>query len=193
MGLIYIKFNNNININYPQLDSFYIYEPNKGKKLNVTDLCYNESILVQENIISKLSKDKNPIFLSKLINQDINVFDLEDKFYTDICYKYIPPTDKDISLKDRLLIFYPNITLCEKNCEIRGVNSDTMRAKCECKFNDILNNNLLGKNKWYKNQIEEIVEIFSGTNLVLLKCYEEIFNKNIIKKFLIIINFINNN
>ena len=183
MGLIYIKFNNNININYPQLDSFYIYEPNKGNKLNVTDLCYNESILVQENIISKLSKDKNPIFLSKLINQDINVFDLEDKFYTDICYKYIPPTDKDISLKDRLLIFYPNITLCKENCDIRGVNPDTMRAKCECKFNDILNNNLLGKNKWYKNQIEEIVEIFSGTNLVLLKCYKEIFNKNIIKKY----------
>ena len=50
-----------------------------------------------------------------------------------------------------------------------------MKAKCECKFNDLLNNQLLGNNMWYKYQMEEITQILSGTNLIILKCIKEFF------------------
>jgi len=103
------------------------------------------------------------------------VFNPEDKFYTDICYKYDSPINKDIPLKDRILLFYPNITLCDQKCIMKGLNPETMKVKCECRFNDILNNNWFSNNMWLHNQIEEITQIFSGTNLIILKCYKEFF------------------
>ena len=182
IGLVYINNNKTINKNYPILDSLSMYEPDQGNKLKINDLCINDSIIVKENLVNKLKKENDKLFISPMLKQNIDVFNPKDNFYTDICYKYDSPTDRDISLKDRLKIFFPNITLCEKNCEIKGINSDTMKAECECKFNDIINNNLLSDNLFYKNQINEITEILGETNLVIIKCYKEFFKHKYILK-----------
>ena len=175
IGLVYININNKINKNNPLLDSIEMYDPNKGNRLNISDNCQNESIIIQENLINKLSQDDNPEIISQLLKQNIDVFNPKDNFYSDICYKFDSPNNKDISLKDRLLIIYPNITLCQRNCELKGVNPDSMETNCECKFNEILNNNLLSNNMWYQDKIEEISQVFSGTNLVVLKCFKQFF------------------
>ena len=46
------------------------------------------------------------------------------------------PSNKDVALKDRLLIYYPNITLCDSGCTNVGVNLTAMTAICECKYKD---------------------------------------------------------
>jgi hypothetical protein len=58
---------------------------------------------------------------------------------------------------------------------MKGVDPVTMKAKCECRFHDILNNDFLSNNMWYKSQMEEITQLFTGTNLIILKCFKEFF------------------
>ena len=179
IGLVYSNnfVNNNRNKKNHVLNSLNMYDPNYGDKLNISDMCGNEQVIVQEDLMNKLmlSSENNPQYISQLLKQDVDIFNLEDKFYTDICYKFESPINRDVSLKDRALIFYPNITLCDEKCVMKGVDPNTMKAKCECRFNDILNNDFLSNNMWYKSQMEEITQLFTGTNLIILKCFKEFF------------------
>ena len=160
-------------LNYPKLKSFSMYNPEKGNKLEINDLCQNDSIIVQENIIIKLNEKYNINLINQMGKQNIDVFDLTSDFYTDICFHYNSPLDKDIAIKDRITLFFPNITLCENGCTIKGVKVDTMRAICECKFNDIMNKNLFSNNALYKSQVGQIQEFLSQTNILIIKCFKE--------------------
>ena len=60
-----------------------------------------------------------------LTGQNIDIFNLSSDFYTDICYHYDSNIDKDVALKDRVLLYFPNITLCEDSCETKGVHIET--------------------------------------------------------------------
>jgi hypothetical protein len=110
-----------------------------------------------------------------MLKQNIDIFNLKGNFYTDICFHFDSPLNKDITLKDRFLLFFPNITLCENGCSIKGVNLETMRAICECKFNNLINKNKFSDNIWYKSQIGQIQEILSQTNIEIIKCIKEFF------------------
>ena len=120
-----------------------------------------------------------------LINQNINIFDPEDDFYTDLCFYFISPIKKDISLKDRLEAFYPNITLCDSGCKNIGVNFTTKSAICECKYNDILNNDI-SNNDLLGDSTSEILEIVENSNIEVLKCLFKAF-KHIKKNMGVII------
>ena len=47
--------------------------------------------------------DTNYDILIDLLNNNINIFDPNDDFYTDLCFYYLSPKKKDIPIKDRLL------------------------------------------------------------------------------------------
>ena len=152
------------------------YNPLTSEKLKAEEICENETIQVEENIFSIL-KEKNVDYdnLMFFINQDIDIFNTSHEFYTDICYDFNSPLNKDITLKDRMLAIFPNVTLCEKNCQSKGVNLTTMTAICECKFNDIINNDLLKDNVLISSATNEIFELISQSNIQVLKCYKYIF------------------
>ena len=152
------------------------YNPITYEKLNASQICENETIQVEEDIFSIL-KEKNVDYdnLMFFINQNIDIFNTSHEFYTDICYDFDSPLNKDITLKDRMLAIFPNVTLCEKNCQSKGVNLTTMTAICECKFNDIINNDLLKENVLISSATDEIFELISQSNLQVLKCYKYIF------------------
>ena len=124
---------------------------------------------------------------SNLVSQGINVFNLSDPFYTDICFLYNsiqnnPINNKDIALKDRILVYFPNVTLCEDDCEIRGVNMTTYRAICECSYSkskDILKDNAL-----YQSQVGQFEELLSSSNIYVIKCLKNIFKVNYFKQCL---------
>ena len=178
---------------YPQLVSFSMYNPEEGEKLHINNLCQNESVIVKENLFAKLNKNYNYNFIQYMINQNIDVFNLSSEFYTDICFHYDSPINKDITLKDRVSIFFPNITLCENGCSMKGVNSTEMRAICECKFNNLINNNILGNSAWYKNQMDQIQSFLSQTNIEIMKCFKEFFKRSYFifsKGIIIIISFL---
>ena len=164
-------------ISYPKMISYSMYEPSNGKKLSSEDICKDDTLIVQENLISKIDNSTDINTLIYLTDQNIDIFNLSTEFYTDICYHFITPMEgKDIALKDRILLYYPNVTLCENGCQIKGVNLTTLKAICECLMSNLIGNNILENNLIYKNSLGEIGTMLSQTNLEILKCYKDIFD-----------------
>ena len=120
-----------------------MFHPITGEKLSVSEICKDDILLLKENLMLKI--DYSKIDLDTILfftNQGIDIFNLSHSFYNDICYDFDSPTEKDIALKDRIFLFFPNITLCENDCEIKGINLTTFESICECKAIFLLNNNV---------------------------------------------------
>ena len=155
--------------------SIYLFEPNSGKKLDIRNICMNDTVVLNHNLFSLLNEsDPNYETLVDLINQGINIFDIESDFYSDLCFYFISPIKKDIPLKDRLQAFYPNITLCDSGCKTIGVNFTSKSAICECKYNDLLNNDLLN-NEALSDSISTIKNMVDKSNIEVLKCLKYAF------------------
>ena len=169
---------------YPIIVNFYVFSPYNGNKLDIEKLCENSGIQILEKISIKIGDKEKYNLVQYLANQNIDAFDLSSDFYMDICYNFDSPIKKDIALKDRIKLFYPNITLCENGCNIKGINTTTMKAKCECKVNNIINNNILANNAWYKNQMQEIEDLLNESNLEILKCTSKVFKYGKLTSFI---------
>ena len=62
---------------YPKMVSFSMHEPNLGNKLNSDEICKDEVLVVQENLLAKLDSSKvNIEFILYLTKQNIDVFNL---------------------------------------------------------------------------------------------------------------------
>ena len=176
--------------------SYFFYDPETGDKLDSNTLCAEDTVIMKEDVKSQLkntNKDMNSILY--LIGQNIDVFNTSDEFYTDICFHYESPNGKDIALKDRIQIFYPNITFCEDGCTFRGVDLASMESICDCKFNDLINHELIGDNALISGITGEISDFLSNINLDILQCYEDVFRKKYVLKnvggfIIIVITFI---
>ena len=161
--------------------SYSFYHPENGKQIDVETICKNDVITVKGSLLNQLNNsglDLNSLLF--LTNQDINIFNISDIFYTDICYHFESPNGKDIPLKDRIKNFFPNITLCNTGCSLKGVNLTSMESICQCTFNNLMNNKLIKENALISNTMEDINEFFIDSNFFVLKCYKDIFNKKYI-------------
>ena len=184
-----------VNGNRP-FTSFGFFHPETGEKLDAAKSCSDKSVMIYENLLSLLN---DPLALQLLEDQKINIFDLKDAFYNDICFHFNSPNGKDATLQDRMKAFYPYITLCDDGCKNKGVNLTTMKAECECTFQDLLSkniydNDLFGNNILIRESIQEIVNMINNLNVEILMCYKDIFNYEYFKKnksgFIIIALFI---
>ena len=164
---------------------FYsFYEPINGEKLPSDELCKDETIVFKEDILSKLDSSNDIDSILYLAKQNINIFNLSNEFFNDICYQYESPTDKDITLKDRILYYYPNISLCEDSCSIQDINLTSLKAICECKYNDKNKNNIFGNNLLVQSEIGEIESLITETNIEIIKCYKLLKNYKFYLKYI---------
>ena len=153
--------------------SYSFFHPKSGAKLDAENICKDEVIVVKENLTTILNgKDTKYELQSSLTSQGINIFDVNDPFYTDLCFDYDNPKDRDMPLSDRVTNVFPNVTLCNDGCQMDGINLEDMTATCNCKFNDITNS-----------------EVINSSNILVVKCYDKIFKyfKNSIGGILAII------
>ena len=157
--------------------TFYsFFHPLSGYKLNAEDICKNETIVVTQNLTSILSENKESYELqSFLTDQGVNIFDLNDPFYTDLCYDFDNPSDKDIPLSDRIATVYPDVSLCDEGCQMNGINLENMTASCNCKFNDIANSNLIKDNAVLESVVGEVFDLIKSSNILVVTCYKYIF------------------
>ena len=133
--------------------SYGLYSPSDGTKLNSDEICSDDKLLIMENLNYKLLESNVDLStLSQLYSQGIDLFDLSSPFYTDVCFQYNSKNirnikNKDIALKDRALVFFPNITLCENGCDMKGINLTTVKAICKCSYSnkdkDLIKDNAL--------------------------------------------------
>ena len=166
------------------ITSFGFFNSETGEKLDATKSCSDKDVIMYESIFNLLN---DPLALKLLQEQKINIFDSNDAFYKDICFHFDSPNGKDATLQDRIKTFYPNVTLCDDGCRNKGINITTMKAECECTFQDLLSNNLFqndlfGNNVLIKETVEEIMEMFSNLNIEVLTCYKDVFNFKYFKK-----------
>ena len=106
------------------MTTYTFSDPLTGEILNSSKICANESIIINEDVKSLMEnlEDKKQEFILFLTNQQVDVFNISDRFYNDLCYFFESPNGKDIPLKDRISVFFPNITLCDKDCKNIGVD-----------------------------------------------------------------------
>ena len=180
IAIITKKINGQI---YARMLYFSIYEPNTGEKIPVNNICINDIFSVNENLLIKLDNSTDLEQLKFLTSQNIDIFNLESDFFTDICYSFESPIyGKDIPLKDRIKLYFPNVTLCENGCEIKGVNITTFKAMCKCTLNNFMENNIFGDNFFYQSSVGEIKNMIKQTNIEVLRCYQNIFVLKYFKK-----------
>ena len=140
-----------------------------------------------ENLNYKLLKSNVDLStLSQLYSQGIDLFDLSAPFYTDVCFQYTAVNktnikNKDIALKDRVLVFFPNITLCEDGCDMKGINLTTIRAICECSYSN-KDKDILKDNALYQSNVGQLEEFLSSTNIYVIKCYKNFLNGKYFKE-----------
>ena len=82
---------------------------------------------MKENLLSMLDeKNENYELQTALTKQGINIFDINDPYYKDLCYDFDNPLKKDIPLNDRIKDIFPDAELCDDGCQYTGINLEDM-------------------------------------------------------------------
>jgi len=158
---------------------YLFFHPVSGIRLDVGELCKNDTIEVKENLLSMLDENsENYELQTALTKQGINIFDINDPYYKDICYDFDNPKKRDMALKDRIKETYVNVTLCDDGCINTGIDIKNNVATCNCKFNDVTNNDLIHENAAIEYLVGEFFDLVNSSNILVLKCY-----KNLLKYF----------
>ena len=154
--------------------NFYLFfHPETGRRLDIGDLCQNKTIEMKENLLSMLDEKSEKYELqTALTKQGINIFDINDPYYKDLCYDFDNPKKRDMALKDRIKETYVNVTLCDDGCVNTGIDVQNNVATCDCKFNDITNNEIIHENAALNYLVGEIFDIVNSSNILVLKCYK---------------------
>ena len=149
------------------------YDPRTNDKIVYDDTCRDIPAIVEEDLTGKVKDLDTFLFL---INQGINPSDINSDFFTDLCFHYISPIyGKDIPLRERVRLFFPNVSLCKEGCSFKGVNTATNKSICECKLNDLLDNDIIEGNKFLQSSMENIKTLVQKTNIEVLRCYKDLF------------------
>ena len=157
--------------------TFYsFYHPFSGEKLNADEICKNDTIVVEENLMALLNENSSVYELQTfLTSQGINIFEVNDPFYTDICYDFDNPIKRDIPLNDRIKEIFPEAKLCDEKCQYKGIDLNNMIAKCDCTFNDITKNALINDNEFINNMAGEFFNFINSSNIQVFKCFQYMF------------------
>ena len=100
----------------------------------------------------------------------IDIFDINDEFFNDICYSY-SENDSDMILKDRVTDIYQNYSLCENNCELYSMNVTQNTVTCKCWVKTY------SKAEVEKPNLAQVIrDSFTDSNLGVMKCYKLVFS-----------------
>ena len=163
--LLQLELDNNNSKSLVNQLEYMAYDDN-NKELDL-DLCNEVSIQVYYAIKDNSSIDISTISSFKDIG--IDVFNINDIFFTDICTPY-SEEENDLILEDRIKYIYQNYSLCEEGCTYIGINLEYLTVECECNVKNNLTIMISPLN------LDEMVESPSGFEII--KCYNLVFSKN---------------
>ena len=151
------------------ITEYIFYNSENGEKINISNIEFC-SIIIEKNISNILENEK----FDFLIKQDIDLFNIYSTFYTSICFNFKSHNNKDIILKDRILNYYPNISICEEeSCKYIGIDYNTKIGKCIC--------NLTNIEIYFKNYNQEYIRIlYDQTFGSMLNLYDSLEKRALI-------------
>ena len=103
-------------------------------------------------------------------NIGVDIFNINDSFFNDICEPYSESGD-DLILEDRIKDIYQNYSLCEQGCTYNKIDLINLTISCQCEV---------------KNNISIVTKTLnvekasggSSTNFDVIKCYNLVFSLN---------------
>ena len=136
-----------------------------GAELDILEM---QDDLITVNLEFKGTETLTPEMAKYIHDYDneYDVFDAKNKFYTDKCAGFQDQNGKDVILEDRQKYYYTNYCGI---CKYIGTNYETNKVSCQCSVNG--------------NQLNETVEFPSSfsVNLGVVKCTSEAFKGRNIK------------
>ena len=172
----YIFILEGIKIPKVEYELYYPFYNQSFKKLNL-EPCKNTKV---------------EITIPVRIEDDIDKYNPNSKYYNDICSKATSDNGTDITLNDRKTEFINNnMSLCEENCRLINYDYETEKVKCSCDIK--LNIPLFEDIRFNKDLLyKSFTDINNIINIKLLKCYKYVFNKSIIRNcgFFILLSII---
>ena len=123
----------------------------------------------------------------ELAEQGIDVFDAKDSFFNDICHPF--QSNQDLVLSDRREDLFQNVSFCGDNCLYKGMDYQLMIAKCSCDPSTIQINDgssVEDVNNRKGITLNDLANSFTSElfnfNFVIIKCYNLVFNGEILRK-----------
>ena len=156
----------NLNLRSNDADLLKTMFPLKSYYNENSSLAKRNSEYLIENIRSFNSKYPN-----------IELYNINDPFFNDICFQFSSEIDTDVTLNDRRKEYYVNKSLCEDNCYLEKllINENNIKSVCSCKFK---NEYSFNKNVGIKDDIPPI----SKSNIKSILCIKKYFTAENISK-----------
>ena len=153
---------------------YQIYEPFNMTLLNMS-ICENTDITVY---IPFTLEGEDLELYQDLLDSGYNIFNKNDKFYTDICTPFTSADGTDIPLSARQKYIYGQYSnLCQENCQLLDYSPDTKLISCSCKTTDEgiqpTEENKFNPKTLYKS----FYDILKYSNYKVLKCFDLVFKK----------------
>ena len=161
-----IMENNNENSLIDQIE--YAVYNQFGEKIDLS-ICKDTNIKIEYSIKNSFLLDIDKILYFK--NKGIDIFQIKDNFFNDICYPYSDPnSNSDMILTDRVSDIYQNYSICEVGCEYESLNIESMKVNCNCKVKEKMSSKIKeGNLETY------IASSFLNSNFGVIKCYKLVF------------------
>ena len=148
---------------------------------NMVNIIYPLKNYINNN--SKLSKRNNEYLMDNIQNMnkiypDIDLSNIDDPFYNDLCILFKTDYNTDMTLNDRRQEYYVNKALCENNCVLNQVinkDRETIKSLCKC---EIKYNYTSNENEGKKDDIP----LISSYNIKAFTCIKKTFDSQNISK-----------
>ena len=141
-----------------------------NEKKEQLNLDYCKDIEIKINYEIKDESLLNKSMISYFSDLGIDIFNINDSFFNDICYPY-SNSFSDLVLNDRKSDIYQNYSLCDNNCEYDGIDLQNKSITCSCKIKTEIDTDIKPP------EFAVIVEdTFIYSNFGVIKCYNLVFS-----------------
>ena len=174
-SLIIIQTEKKTNITSEKDVQFELYHPITHEKIDLS-LC--EGIKANLYVPADLSEETQDLYRTAS-KQGYDPFDINDKFYREICTPYNSENGTDVLLDDREEYIYSSVvneTTCPNNCEYSAYSQDTRYIKCECDLNKTGLIRLDLKHLSADNAYNSLLSTLKNSNYKVMRCYNLVFN-----------------
>ena len=177
ISLIILKYEKMTNISSERNLQYEVYESLNKKKLDLS-LCQNIAINIY---VPAILSEKLTDLYNELQDLGYDLFDINNKFYQDICTPYKSQNGTDVLLSDRIDYYFNNDeTQCQPNCQFSDYSIETEDLKCECnivnsEINIEQNNKEIGSKSIYKS----FYDVLKFSNYKVLNSYKLAFSSSI--------------
>ena len=124
LTILQIEVKTKSNLSLTNHVEYAIFSENKSQ-IDLS-ICKNTKTLIYYKI-----KNSNTSIIKSFIEKDIDILNINDNFFNDICFPY-SENGLDVILLDRAKYLYQNYSTCGNNCNYVKINKVSLNIICYC-------------------------------------------------------------